>query len=194
VAHWAYTVGQRDLAVGLDVTAQIAPTPNVILFAPCARAAARGEHRRVSESLAITRPATLENLRSLREFVLDACLACGGDADTCDLVELAVDEACTNIVLHGYKGRPTGDITLQFACDEGMAEISLLDQGQPFSPKDAPPPDLEAGWQERRIGGLGVYLIRETMDEVEYTSDGSGGNRLTLRKRLRPTRATQDNA
>jgi serine/threonine-protein kinase RsbW len=143
----------------------------------------------VSEASAITRPATLENLRALREFAVEACLACGGDEETCDLLELAVDEACTNVVVHGYRDRPPGSITLHFQCQDGQAEVTLLDRGRPFSPNDAPAPDLEAGWQDRRIGGLGVYLIRETMDEVHYATDSSGQNRLTLRKRLRPAAA-----
>jgi anti-sigma regulatory factor (Ser/Thr protein kinase) len=140
----------------------------------------------MDEPLEIRREARLENLRSLREFAVNACLSCGGDQDTCDVLELAVDEACTNVVLHGYADREPGPIVLTFRCEGGDAVVIIADHGQPFSPADAPSPDLESDWQERRIGGLGVYLIREMMDEVTYTSDPQAGNRLTLRKRMHP--------
>ena len=140
----------------------------------------------MSQPLEIRTEARLENLGGLREFAVRACLGCGGDQKTCGLVELAVDEALTNIVLHGYEGRPPGPIVMTVACDEGELVVTIADFGLSFSPVNAPPPDLEADWEDRRIGGLGAHLIRTAMDEVQYDSDPQTGNTLTLRKQLKP--------
>jgi anti-sigma regulatory factor (Ser/Thr protein kinase) len=59
----------------------------------------------------------------------------------------------------------------------------VVDRGRPFSPDDAAPPDLDAAWDERPVGGLGWHLVRSVVDEVRYRREGSE-NRLTLIKRL----------
>ena len=131
----------------------------------------------------IQREARLENLPALRRFAVGACRQCGADAAACDAVELAVDEACSNIVLHGYDGREPGPIVVTFECRADEAVITIADFGQPFAPDKLPPPDLASGWEERRVGGLGWHLIQQMMDEVTYQTDAQAGNRLTLRKR-----------
>jgi serine/threonine-protein kinase RsbW len=132
----------------------------------------------------ITREARLENLEALREFVLRACQECGADESACNALELAVDEATANLVMHGYDGLPPGEIRLIFSCDEHMAQVVIVDHGHAFSPDDVPEPDLTAGWEDVQVGGLGWHLIRQTMDEIYYQADPQAGNRLTLRRRL----------
>jgi serine/threonine-protein kinase RsbW len=134
----------------------------------------------------IARDGTLDNLQALRDFVGAHCLDCEGDADACHALELAVDEAVTNVVLHGYDGLPPGPIELTFACTDGEAVVTITDRGQPFVPEKIPPPDLHSAWEERQVGGLGWHLIQEMTDEVRYFPDNQAGNRLVLRKRLRP--------
>jgi serine/threonine-protein kinase RsbW len=131
----------------------------------------------------IEQEARLENLASLRGFVEEACRRAGGDPTACFDLKLAVDEACTNIIVHGYAGREPGSIGLAF---EGNAErlmVTITDRGRPFSPAQAPSPDLEADWQSRAQGGLGWHLIRRVVDEIDYASGAGGENRLTLVKR-----------
>ena len=134
----------------------------------------------------LTKDARLENLKELRDFVVETCQECGGDAEVCDSLELAVDEACTNVVLHGYDGLEPGPIALSFTCDGREAVVTIADHGRPFSLDDIPAPDLDGPWETRRIGGLGWYLIRKTMDGIELQAGADRGNRLTLRKRLHP--------
>jgi serine/threonine-protein kinase RsbW len=133
----------------------------------------------------IERVATLENLQALRDFVTDACRACGGDSAACDALELAVDEACTNVVVHGYDGLEPGPMELIVRCDANGAEVTIMDHGHGFSPDDIPAPDLDSPWQERQVGGLGWHIIQQMMDGVAYQADAQAGNRLVLRKRLR---------
>ena len=125
-----------------------------------------------------------ENLKVIRDFIEESCRGAGvASTDTHDL-KVAVDEACSNVVEHGYKGRrgplPIG---VRFEADETKVSVAVTDRGSPFDPALAPEPDLEAHWKDRRIGGLGWHLIRRLVDEVRYESTEEAGNRLTLIKR-----------
>ncbi|MBN1147288.1 MAG: ATP-binding protein [Anaerolineales bacterium] len=117
--------------------------------------------------------ARFENLDCVREFVGQAAQECGLDATAIYQVQLAVDEAFTNIVEHAYGGEC--DENIQCTCqasDEGLS-VTLRDCGRAFDPSNVPDPDLEAALQERQVGGLGVYFIRQLMDEVEFKFDAS---------------------
>ena len=140
------------------------------------------------QTLEITRDARLENIGDLREFVGQAAEQCGADDETCFHLKLAVDEACTNVVVHGYADLPPGPMRLTFRCDDGQLIVTLSDRGRPFDPTAAGDPDLESGWDDRQIGGLGIYLIRQVMDDVQFVHDPRHGNRLTLVKRFQPDR------
>ncbi|MCA1581074.1 MAG: ATP-binding protein [Acidobacteria bacterium] len=124
------------------------------------------------------------NLASVREFVGEQCLRAGADPQACFDLKLAVDEACTNIVVHGFAGKPPGRMTVSFACEGGRMTVVIEDRGRPFDPDRIPAPDLEAPVEEREPGGLGWHLIRQTVDHFRYESD-SAGNRLTLVKSAR---------
>ncbi len=86
-----------------------------------------------------------------------------------------------NLIEHGYPPGPPGPIELTIAGDDECVVVGIRDRAPPFDPAAVPPPDLAAEWQNRRIGGLGWYLINQVMDEVRYESDAAG-NRLTLVK------------
>ena len=137
----------------------------------------------------IERPARAESLREIREFIEKACREAGmGEPAAFDL-KLAVDEACSNIVEHGYAGMEPGAIRVAFDSDAERAAVTITDRGQAFAPGEAPAPDLDAGWKDMRIGGLGVglgwHLIRKSVDRIAYERDPGGSNRLTLIKFLR---------
>ncbi len=127
-------------------------------------------------------PATLDRLADIRTLVEDWCRGGGASPEDCQAVVLAVDEACTNVIEHGYAGRERGALTLGFVAAGNEVRISVRDTGRAFDPDQAPPPDLQSDWQERPIGGLGWHLIRGMVDEVHYRSDDEG-NLLTLVKR-----------
>jgi len=113
--------------------------------------------------------AQFSNLDMLREFV-------GGQAEECDLsakavyaVKLAADEAFTNIVEHAYEGECEENIKCTCQITEEGLVVTLRDCGHPFEPHDIPDPELEARLEERGIGGLGLYFIRQLMDEVHFS-------------------------
>ena len=99
-------------------------------------------------------------------------------------IEMVVDEACANVVQHAYAGREPGDMVLTCSMDEKRFVIQVRNWGRCFDPEAVPKPDVEAPLEERSLGGLGVFLIRQFMDEVEYCFDSEQGNLLTMTKRL----------
>src|SRR3989304_1870293 len=119
-----------------------------------------------------------------REFVAESCRKIGADDAISFALKLAADEACANIILHGYTGREPGPINLTISGTPQQVTVAINDFGQSFAPEAVPTPDLQADWQERRMGGLGWHLIQQVADEIKYTSDAQAGNFLTLTKRL----------
>jgi serine/threonine-protein kinase RsbW len=129
--------------------------------------------------------ARLESLETVRAFVDEACRRAGADSAFCFDLKLAVDEACTNVIEHGYGGRPGGSIRIVCEAGNGEVRVTIVDHGRAFSPSELPPADTTSDWQQRPVGGLGWFLIRESVDEIDYEPDPAGGNRLTLVKRSR---------
>ncbi len=120
---------------------------------------------------------------TIREFASQAARDAGmGDSETY-AIELAIDEACTNIIEHAYQGENRGDI--ECTCDSNDACLTLVvrDHGKPFDPSGVVSPDLDADIDHRVVGGLGVFLMKQVMDEVHFEPMGELGNVLTMVKR-----------
>ena len=94
---------------------------------------------------------------------------------------LAVEEAVTNIILHGYEGEK-GVITILIQPNDGAVEIVLLDDAPPFDPTGVPAPQLDLPLDERPLGGLGVFIMRKNSDELTYQRTPTGLNELRLVK------------
>ncbi len=135
------------------------------------------------KSYRTTRAAHLDSLAQFRDFVDEVCRAHGIDDDTAYDLKLAIDEACTNVVQHGYAGMNPGSIMLDMMVRDDEVEVRLTDFGHPFEPSSAPKPDITLPLEERPAGGFGLFFIYETMDKVDYVSDEEG-NTLILRKRI----------
>ena len=96
-------------------------------------------------------------------------------------VQAAVDEACTNIIKYAY-GEARGIITITCSTRDNNFMVSIKDKGKPFNPSSVPLPDLKADVNHRKIGGLGIYLMRNLMDDVTYDFDPKSGNTLVMKK------------
>jgi serine/threonine-protein kinase RsbW len=97
---------------------------------------------------------------------------------------VCLDEIITNIIKHGYEASgKAGSIQLELATGPGWAEAVTLDQATPFDPLAKATPDTELALEDRPIGGLGIHLVREMMDEVAYQYV-NGSNRFLIRKNL----------
>jgi anti-sigma regulatory factor (Ser/Thr protein kinase) len=129
--------------------------------------------------------AKFEYLDEIRDFVGDIARAGGfGDKDVYN-IQLAADEASSNIIEHAYEGVSNGILELSCGVKGDVLTIILVDQGESFDPSEIPLPDLKADLSERKIGGLGIFLMRKLMDEVHYESKPNNRNVLTMIKRKR---------
>ena len=124
-----------------------------------------------------------KNLAKFREYVTRAAKEAGLDEDGVYACQLAVDEACTNIIEHGYQGEGKGDIECSCRASRGGLEIILRDWGQAFDPREIPEPDLNASIDEMNLRGAGIYLIRQMMDEVSFEFSPSQGNTTRMYKK-----------
>ena len=133
----------------------------------------------------ITRAAYLESLHDFRGFIKGHCSDIPGVThESLYDIQLAVDEACTNIISHGYAGMDPGSIILDLAIDPNRIVVTLTDFGHWFEPSSAPVPDVNAPIEERELGGFGLFFIQQSVDEMHYqvTEDG---NKMILTKYLR---------
>ena len=132
----------------------------------------------------ITRAAELESLSVFRGFISDCCAEFQIPNGTVYELKLAVDEACTNIIEHGYKGMDPGSIILSFRIESDRILVQITDFGHVFEPADAPKPDVDAALEDRQLGGMGLFLIYQTMDNIDYQSSEEG-NTLTFTKYIK---------
>jgi anti-sigma regulatory factor (Ser/Thr protein kinase) len=126
----------------------------------------------------------IDNLPVIVDFVGEKLTKFRADAATISRVQLAVDEASTNIIKYAYREKE-GLLKIIIELNDNELIITLINWGKPFDPASVPPPDLNATLEDRKIGGLGMYFIRKLMDEVTYSFDTVKGNRLVLKKKLR---------
>jgi len=127
-------------------------------------------------------PADLEYHHRLKKFILDYASKEGLDERQCHQIELASDEILTNIISYAYP-EEKGDITVICESDQdGALLVQIIDTGLPFNPLEAGEPDLSLGVQEREMGGLGVFLARKMVDDIQYRRQ-EGRNIVTLYKK-----------
>jgi anti-sigma regulatory factor (Ser/Thr protein kinase) len=125
--------------------------------------------------------ADVQKLAEIRRFVEVSADAMQVDPTVRREIVLAVDEAATNIIQHGYQGHP-GYIDIVVERQGDSFVVHIYDQAPPFDPTQVPAPDLTLQLEERPIGKLGVYLIKHFMDDVIYETSPQGGNHLILMK------------
>lgn len=126
--------------------------------------------------------ARYESLEAIDRFVAGAAKQAGFDECAVYQVQLAVDEACSNIIEHAYGGEGAGVIECTFRVRGDDLTVVLRDTGEPFDPESVPEPDLTTDLEARDEGGLGLYLIHRIMDKVEFNFGSEGGNVLTMVK------------
>jgi anti-sigma regulatory factor (Ser/Thr protein kinase) len=115
-------------------------------------------------------PGTVDSLQAIADFVAAAAAAAGLDEKTSYRLHLAVDEIATNIIAHGYaETGGEGVLELQVEVDERVLTICIEDTGLSYNPKQHErPDDLDRPPEERRIGGLGVFLAMHSVDKFQY--------------------------
>ncbi|MCW5977343.1 MAG: ATP-binding protein [Bryobacteraceae bacterium] len=125
-----------------------------------------------------TFPGTLDSLEGVRDYVARAAGQAGFDRGKIYNLCLAVDEIVTNIVLHGYEEAGlSGDITLRADLDADEFVIRVEDHGKPYDPnahRMPHPDDLSLPLEDRAIGGLGIMLAMDAVDDLQYDATAAG--------------------
>lgn len=130
-------------------------------------------------------PSSTENLSMIRDFVTKIGRQAKMDEQSISNLELAVDEACANVIEHAY-GQDVGrEVIVRAVFDEEMVRVSVIDTGKGFDPTQVTPQPVDSLIAKRRSGGLGIRLIRSLVDEVSYEITPGSKNELHMVKRLR---------
>jgi serine/threonine-protein kinase RsbW len=130
-------------------------------------------------------PSSTENLALIREFVTSiGRQATLGDEDINNL-ELAVDEACANVIEHAYGHDISKEVVVRATFNEESLHISVVDTGRGFDPGSVAQQELGQLVAERKSGGLGIRLIKSLMDEVSYEIVPGQKNELHMTKKIR---------
>lgn len=123
---------------------------------------------------------TAADLPDILAFVEVACQQARVDPSLLFDLQLAVEEACSNVIEHAYQGQG-GELGLRFETRNGDVVITVCDRGRAFDPGTIARPNTSLPLHKRPIGGLGLHLIYQLMDDVCF-SFGTGGNTLTMIK------------
>lgn len=126
-------------------------------------------------------PGRYASLEKIGAFVRKGAEKAGFDHFAIYSIEMAVDEACSNIIEHAYGGEGLGKIHCTCSFSGSSFTIVLQDTGQSFDPAKVPSPNLSANLEDREAHGLGLFFIRKWMDEVYFESSGKH-NTLTMVK------------
>ncbi len=130
-------------------------------------------------------PSSTENLAMIRDFVGKIAKQAGLAESDVTMLELAVDEACANVIEHAYGADETKEVVVRVRLDNDCIEIQIVDTGKGFDPGSVEQSDLKKLVEERRSGGLGMRLMKLVMDEVEYQMKPGERNELRMIKRLK---------
>ncbi|MCG3160114.1 MAG: Serine-protein kinase RsbW [Acidobacteria bacterium] len=130
-------------------------------------------------------PSSTENLALIREFVTTIGNQAGLDESGVTQLELAVDEACANVIEHAYGHDITKEVIVRAIFDSEALRIAVIDEGRGFDPNKTPQDSVEQLIHERKSGGLGIRLIKTLMDEVSYEIVPGQKNELHMIKKIR---------
>jgi anti-sigma regulatory factor (Ser/Thr protein kinase) len=124
--------------------------------------------------------AKLDNLEPMLDFIEQSVKEIGFDVKKSNEVRLASEEALVNVINYAYPDKH-GDIEISCTTDDKRLFLEIVDWGVPFNPLLLPEPDIKSPMEQRKIGGLGIYMVRSIMDRVDYRRD-ENRNILTLIK------------
>ena len=124
-----------------------------------------------------------DSLAEISDFVAQAAQKAGLDSKGTYAVKLAVDEACSNIIEHGYSGEKDAKICCGYEVLKEGLEITIQDWGKPFTPDEVPEPNFNVDLCDLKPRGAGLYFMKKLMDEVSFNFESGDGNILVMVKR-----------
>lgn len=135
-----------------------------------------------SKTHSLSVKASTEHLAKVRNFVARHASNFGFKKQDVADIRLAVDEAYTNIIKHAYRNEEHKSVDIELGYNTNEFWIVLKDTGNAFDPRNYSKPDVRKKIKQKKRGGVGVYLIRKLMDDVEY-SQQSGVNKIRMTKK-----------
>lgn len=130
----------------------------------------------------ITLPNNVQEVPRLAEFIDEVCECLEFDMTLTMQLNLAIEEAVVNVMDYAYPAGTVGDVNIDVLADDEQVKFIISDSGTPFDPTAKDDVDTTLSVEERRIGGLGIHLVRQLMDTIEYART-DGKNILTLCKK-----------
>jgi len=130
----------------------------------------------------ITLDATLENIETVTAFVDEQLEAMDCSMKAQMQIDIAIDELFSNIAHYAYKP-DVGQATVRIENNDGKVSITFIDKGVPYDPLAKEDPDTSLSADERGIGGLGIFMVKKSMDDMTYEY-ADGENRLTIIKTI----------
>lgn len=131
----------------------------------------------------LTLPNDVETIPQLNEFIDAIAESIGLDMSLTMSLNLAIEEAVVNVMEYAYPQGSKGDVTIDVAASDQWLQFIISDSGTPFDPTEKKDADTTLSVDERPIGGLGIFLVRQLMDTIQYDYV-DGKNVLTLKKQL----------
>ena len=126
----------------------------------------------------------IQSLPLVNEWIKQCCEEAGLGLDWVMKFQLVIEEMVSNVIFYAYDSQQQeAAIELRFTWEAGTVSILLRDWGKPFDPTAKEDPDITLSVDDRPIGGLGIFMVKQLMDEVRYERVGSS-NLLTLQKRI----------
>ena len=117
-------------------------------------------------------PSSTRYLEDVRRFVADHALKADLPENAVEEFKIAVDEACTNVIKHAYKGNEAGQVDVAVIVEPDRFTVRIRDEGESFNQAQYEEPNVLEAVHRRRAGGLGVHIMRRLMDRVEYRTRG----------------------
>jgi len=129
-------------------------------------------------------PAALDSVSQIREYIGEEIAGLGVDDRLAFQLGLAIEELTVNIVKYAYKDNLGQTIDVAIQKGPYQVTIHVMDRGVPFNPMKAPEPDIEAPLEDRQVGGLGLFLVKNLVDEIKYERIGDQ-NHLMIMKSIK---------
>lgn len=133
-------------------------------------------------------PSETDFLEIIRNFVADVAGKYGFQQDSIDNIKLAVDEACTNVIKHAYKDamkREDKDLDVVVEINCNSLCVVVIDNAGKYDPNRSEEPNMDKYIAELRVGGLGIYLMKKLMDEVDYQVEPGISTKVKMVKYLK---------
>ena len=133
----------------------------------------------------LTVQATMENIRTVTDFINAKLREQNWPEGSRIQIDVAIDEIFGNIVQYAYKGREPGTVTVLTSIDgvPKCTTITFIDDGRPYDPRQVEDPDTTLAAADREIGGLGLFMVKNIMDSMDYEFK-DGKNMLTIKKAI----------